>query len=88
MVLIAYAQKPPIKVHADVLRETRGLNFGRSLHLHPYNVYTITEGSGESAHILCADSHEPSLHDNAIKYQNACVSCTAKLDNVYTKVYL
>ena len=67
MVLIAIAQKPPINVHADVLSETRGLKFGLSLHLHPYNVYMITEGSGESAHILCADSPEPSLHDNAIK---------------------
>ena len=50
-VLIAYAQTPPINARADVSSETRGLNFGLSLHLQPCFVYASREGSGESAHM-------------------------------------
>ena len=37
-VLITYAQMPLVNTHADVSSEARGLNFGLSLHLHPYFV--------------------------------------------------
>ena len=36
----------------DVFSKVRGLNFGLSLHQHPYFVYMSSEGSGESAHML------------------------------------
>ena len=42
--------------------KTRDLNFGLSLHLHPYFVYAGSQGSGESAHDLA----EPSLLADAI----------------------
>ena len=29
----------------------KGLSFGLCLHLHPYFVYTSSDGSGESAHM-------------------------------------
>ena len=37
-----------INIHGDITSRARGLNFGPSLHLHPYSVYTSSEGSGES----------------------------------------
>ena len=43
--------KPPFNIHADISRVANGLNFGLSLHLHPYFVYASREGTGESAHI-------------------------------------
>ena len=46
---IAYAQTPQLNAHAEVFSGARGLNFGLSLHLHPYFVYASSEGSGESA---------------------------------------
>ena len=38
------------KVHTDVSSTARGLNFGPSLHLHPYFVYASSECSEESVH--------------------------------------
>ena len=35
-ILIAYAQNRPINANAGVFSTARGLNFGHSLHLHPY----------------------------------------------------
>ena len=51
LVLIAYAQIFHINDHSDISRVARGLNFGLSPHLHPYFVYTSSEGSGESANL-------------------------------------
>ena len=51
IVLIAYAQNPPLNVHADVSGEAIGLNFGRCLHLHQNFVYASNEGSDESPHL-------------------------------------
>ena len=34
----------------DISSKGRGLNFGLSLHLHPYFVYASSKGSGESAY--------------------------------------
>ena len=48
--LIAYVQMPLINAHAVVSSGARGLNFGLSLHLHPYFVYASSKGSGKSAH--------------------------------------
>ena len=45
VVLIAYVQKPPLNLHADVSSGTRGLNFGLNLYLHPYSVYASNKGS-------------------------------------------
>ena len=36
-------------MQADIFSKATGLNFGQSLHLHPYFGYTRREGSGESA---------------------------------------
>ena len=41
-------QKPPLNAHSDVSSRARGLNFGLSLHLHPYFVYASSEDSGET----------------------------------------
>ena len=43
----------------NVSSKARGLNFGPSLHLHPYFVYESSEGYGKPA-------PEPSWLDNAI----------------------
>ena len=51
LVLIAYSQKYPINVHADVSRGARSLKLGLSLHLHPHFGYASREGSGESANL-------------------------------------
>ena len=51
LVLIAYAQKPQRKTHADVSSEIRGLSLGLSLYLHPYFVNTSSGGSGKSVHM-------------------------------------
>ena len=40
-----------LKAHADLSSKARGLNFGPRIHLHPYDVYTSSEGSGKSAHL-------------------------------------
>ena len=47
---IAYAQKPPVNVHAGV---SSGNMFNRYLgvYLHPYFVYASCEGYGENAHL-------------------------------------
>ena len=49
LVLITYTQKPPLNAHADILLKAGGLNFGRRLHLHPYFVYAVSEGSGKKS---------------------------------------
>ena len=46
LVPIWNVQKPP---YADISSGARGLNFGLSLHLHPYFVFVSCEGSGEPA---------------------------------------
>ena len=53
-VLIAYAQMPLINTHSSVSSYARGLNFGPSLHLHPYFVYVSREDFGNSACIALA----------------------------------
>ena len=52
LVLIAKMQTPSLNAHASISSEARDLNFGLSLnlHVHPYFVYVISEGSGESVH--------------------------------------
>ena len=49
MVLIAHAPKPDLNAHADLPSGVRGLNFGLSLHKHPFLLYASSEDSGESA---------------------------------------
>ena len=61
LVLIAYAQEPPLNAHAEVSSSARCLNFGLGLHLYPYFMYASSEGSGESVH-----SPEHPLLDNVI----------------------
>ena len=57
-VLITYVKTPLrlINAHADIFSIARSLNFGLSLHLHPFFVYASSEGFGESAHIADAIS--------------------------------
>ena len=38
-----------LNAHTDLSSGARGISFGPSLHLHPYDVYMGSEGSGESA---------------------------------------
>ena len=52
--MIAHAQMPLINTHSSVHSYARGLNFGPSLHLHPYFMYVGSEGSGDSACIALA----------------------------------
>ena len=49
---IAYAQKPPLNVYADVFSLTTCLNLGLSLNLCPYFVCASSEGSGNTARML------------------------------------
>ena len=51
LVLIAYVKMPLINVNGDISSIARDLKFGLSIHLHPYFVYAISEGSGDSAHM-------------------------------------
>ena len=53
--IITYAQKPVVIVHADVFSKARGLNFSLSFHLHSYFVYASREGSNKSESLLPAD---------------------------------
>ena len=72
LVLIAYAQMPLINAHAEVSSKARDIHFVLSLHLQPYFVYAISEGSGESAHmcrLICADSPEPLLLTDMICFE-------------------
>ena len=45
---LSAVEKPPLNVHADATRRARGLKFSLSLYLHPYFVYVVSEGSGET----------------------------------------
>ena len=50
LVVIAYAQKPPINAHTDqCIQRASGLNVGLSLNLLPFFVYASSEGSSEFA---------------------------------------
>ena len=51
-VLITYAHNPHVNTHSDVSNKATGLNFGLSLHLHPYFVKVSSEGSGKTALLL------------------------------------
>ena len=50
MVLIVYAQQPHLNAYSDTSSLDRGLNFGLSLHLHPYYVCFSIDSSSESVH--------------------------------------
>ena len=39
-------------LHSDIFSRAGGLNFGLSLHLHPYIAYAGSEGSDKSVHLL------------------------------------
>ena len=41
------AKMPPLNIHTAVSRKARGLNFGMSLHLHPFFVNVSSQGSGK-----------------------------------------
>ena len=47
---IAYAQKPPVNVHAGVSSGNM-FNCYLGVYLHPYFVYASCEGYGENAHL-------------------------------------
>ena len=62
---IAYAQTPPLKYSAGL-----GLNFGLSLHLHPYIVYASNEGPRKYDH-LCTLT-QVFAAQQCDKYQISC----------------
>ena len=64
---ILYAQKSPSNAHAHISIWASGLNFGLTLHLHPYNVNRSSKGSGK-----CVYMSEPSLLENAICTKILC----------------
>ena len=43
--------KPPLKAHANVTSGVRDLTIDPSLQLHPFTVYTSSEGSCDSANL-------------------------------------
>ena len=49
-------KKPPLNAHAVVSSGARGLNFGLSIHPHPYFVYASNEGSGKPAQVNVAST--------------------------------
>ena len=51
LVLIAYAQRPPLNAHPDVPSGPTCTIFGLRLYLHPYFVYASSEGSCESVQL-------------------------------------
>ena len=51
LVLVAFPQKRLINVLAYVSSGARGLNFGLSLHLHPYFVCASSKCSGKYVHL-------------------------------------
>ena len=51
LVPIAYAQKSPLNVHADVLSEAKDQSGGPSLHLNPNFEDLSSEGSSKHAHL-------------------------------------
>ena len=51
LIVIAYAQMPPLNNHAAVYRDAIRLYFGPSIHLLPYFVYVSCEVSGDPAHL-------------------------------------
>ena len=59
---------PVINTHAGVSNGARSLQFGLSLHLHPFFVYASSEDSGESAHMRRLAWIFVARHGN--KYQN------------------
>ena len=46
LVFIAYAQKPPLSIHVNVISGARALNFDLRLSLPPYFVYEKRKSSG------------------------------------------
>ena len=44
-------KSPILNTHADISYGARGLNYGLSLHLHPYFVRASSEGFGESGRL-------------------------------------
>ena len=66
---IAYAQTRIIKVHADVSRKNRGLNFGQSLNMYLYFVYMSRKAL--TSLCICTDSPEHSLLADAISTKTA-----------------
>ena len=69
---IAYAQMPAIKAHVDVSNKVRGLNFGLSLYLYFNFISCMRAGKALVSLHMCADSTEPSLFIDAIRYYRSC----------------
>ena len=51
LVLITYAQKPPINAHAGISAISKCLNLCMSLYLHPYFAYAGSKSSAKSGYI-------------------------------------
>ena len=51
VLIVSCANASNNQAHTDVSSKIKGLQFGLSLHLHPYFVYGSSEGSDESAHM-------------------------------------
>ena len=62
--LMTDAQMSLVNTHSGVSSKVGGLNFGLSLHLHPYLMLVSSDGSGKSVYMrvcICTDSPKPSL---------------------------
>ena len=51
LMLIAYAQKPPVNVHSWLIYWEYMFYYYPGIYLHPYFVYASYEGYGEDAHL-------------------------------------
>ena len=68
--LVAYVQIPHFNAHAVIFSEAGSLNVSLSRYIHPYFVYTDSEGTDESARLhMLAD---PSLLNNSISTKISC----------------
>ena len=67
LLLIAYAQKPPLNTSAYISGGVRILIFGLSLQLHPYTaVLCMHIARAMESLCICAAFPKPSLFDNVI----------------------
>ena len=83
LVLISYEQKTPINDHDSVSSEAKGINFGLSLHLHPFFVINCENISCQKNEITLVNVNAPEVPTthfissptpllNSIKHEHSC----------------
>ena len=77
LVLVAYAQKPPFIVHADIFGRARGLIFGWILYPEPYVVY-VQVAKAQASLRQCEGLPEPLYLDKVISTKMDELTCWFK----------